>query len=105
MPLAMAPPPRPAVPSGEAHAASPWAAQVSEAEPVRLPAANAPAQMPLFPSSDLPPAAPRAARARLSGRIKALLGNAHAAPAPAPGGLPGSPWPDSFFDADAGHAP
>ena len=103
----MASTPRPDDPSGAAHAASPWAAQVSEAEPVRLPAANAAAQLPLFPSIDLPPAAPRAARARLPGRIKALLGKARAAPAPAPdrGALPNSAWPDSFFDADAGREP
>ena len=107
MPLAMASAPRPDDPPGAAHAASPWATQVSEAEPVRLPAANAPAQLPLFPSSALPPAPSRAARARLPGRIKALLGKARAAdaPAPDPGGPSDPAWPDSFFDAEAGREP
>ena len=104
MPPAMASPPRPGDASAAAHEASPWAAQVSEAEPARLPGANTPAQLPLFPSSGLPPAAPRAARARLSGGIKALLGKARAAPAP-DRALPHSAWPDSFFDADAGGQP
>ena len=101
MPLAMASTPRPDGASGAAHAVPPGAAQVGEAEPVRLPTANAPAQSPLFPSSDLPPAAPRAARARLPGRIAALLGKAPA-PAPDRGALPQPAWPDSFFDSDAG---
>ena len=37
MPLAMASTPRPDVPSGAAHVASPWAAQVSEADAGRKP--------------------------------------------------------------------
>ena len=60
----MASTPRPADPSGAVHAASPRAAQVSEAEAGQAAATNAPAQLPLFPLSDLP----RAARARLPGR-------------------------------------
>ena len=100
----MASPPRPADPFA-ARVASPWAARVSEAEPAQLPAASAPAQLPLFPSSDLPPAPPRAARARLPGRIKALLGKARAAPAPDSATPSRSAWPDSFFDADAGREP
>jgi hypothetical protein len=79
-----------------------WAADMAEADPARLQGvAAAPQQMPLFHADDLAPAsAPaRPRRARLPGRLKALL----SAPAsPGSNDLPNLSWPDSFFDVSAG---
>ena len=101
MPLPMASTPRLDDPAGGSPAVPSWAAEVTEAGPAPLPVASASGQLPLFTAGDLAPAAPRA---RLPRRIKALLDKRGAAPTPAPDTTspPGSSWPDSFFDADAG---
>ena len=77
---------------------------MSEAGPAPLPVASAPAQLPLFTAGGLARAAPRA---RLPGRLEALLDKRGAVLAPAPDATspPGSSWPDRFFDANAGRAP
>ena len=93
-------------PAGAPLAVPSWAAEASEAGPAPRPVVNAPAQLPLFATTELAPAAPRVRRARLPGRIEALLKKGRAAPSATPppdtGTLPGSSWPDSFFDADPG---
>ena len=103
MPLPMATLPRPGEPTGASDAVPSWAADVTEAG-LRPVVVDAAAQLPLFHPNDLEPVAPGTRRARLPGRLKALLGVSRRQPVPTPdtGVLPSASWPDSFFDVRPG---
>ena len=98
MPHPAPPPPRNAL-AGVANAPPSWAAEGAEADPAAPAAPPATAQMPLFDANGVPPAG--ALHARLRSRIKTLLARRRAALPTPDAGLPGSSWPDSFFDVDA----
>ncbi len=87
-------------PTGSPAPATTWAAEMAEAPAATTPRPP-PGQMALFPPDELAPAPPRTRRARLPGRIKALL-TAIETPTQRPAtGLVAASWPDSFFDVAA----